>query len=123
MFSTHVRVPKTGKTGIPPTIIFFLCKIPVKRAVARLSFRSGTIVRVRLKFVLNYHWNQYFHYANFASAIDSYGNFMVTLTMVPDRFESRAMAHLIAFKQRKQMMAGGKPVLADSGTLTFVVAI
>ena len=46
---------------------------------------------------------------------------MVTLTMVPDRFENRATAHLIAFKQRKQMMAGAKPVLADSGTLTCVV--
>ena len=45
---------------------------------------------------------------------------MVTLTMVPNRFESRATAHLIAFKQRKKMMAGGKPVLADSGTLTCV---
>ena len=116
---THVRVPKTGKTGIPPTIIFFLCKIPVKRAVARLSFRSGTIVRVRLKFVLNYHWNQYFYYANFASAINFYGNFMVTLTMVPDRFESRATAHLIAFKQSEMMMVGGKPVLANLSTLTW----
>ena len=120
---THVRVPKTGKTGIPPTIIFFLCKSSVKRAVARLSFRSGTIVRVRLKFVLNYHWNQYFYYANFSSAIDIYGNFMVTLTMVPNRFENRATAHLIAFKQRKQMMAGGKPISADSGTLTCVLCI
>ena len=48
---------------------------------------------------------------------------MVTLTMVPDRFENRATAHLIEFKQRKQMMVGGKPVSADSGTLTFVMNI
>ena len=101
MVITRVRVPKMGKTGFHPTIIFFLCKSSVKRAVARLSFRSGTIVRMRLKFELNYHWNQYFYYANFASAIDFYGNFMVTLTMVPDRFESRATAHLIAFEQSK----------------------
>ena len=46
---------------------------------------------------------------------------MVTLTMVPDRFESCATAHLIAFQERKMMMAGGKPVLADFGTLTCVL--
>ena len=82
--STHVKVPKTGKTGFPPAIFFCLCRGSVKRAVVRPSIRSGTIVRVRLKFVLNYHWNQYLYYAKFASAIDSYGNFTVTLTMVPD---------------------------------------
>ena len=118
--TTSVRVPKMGETGFPPAIIFFLCKNPVKRAIARPSIRSGTIVRVRLKFVLNKHWNQYFYYANFTSAIGFYENFKVTLTMVPDRFENRATAHLIEFKQRKQMMVGGKPVSADSGTLTFV---
>ena len=48
---------------------------------------------------------------------------MVTLTMVPDRFENRATAHLKAFKQRKQMMAGGKPISANSGTLTCVLLI
>ena len=121
--TTSVRVPKTGKTGFPPAIIFFLCKNPVKRAIARPSIRSGTIVRVRLKFVLNQHWNQHFYYANFASTIDFYGNFMVTLTMVPDRFESRATAHITGFLQRKQMIAGGKPVLADFGTLTCVLSI
>ena len=46
---------------------------------------------------------------------------MVTLTMVPDRFENHATAHLMAFKQRKQMMAGGKPISADSGTLTCII--
>ena len=46
---------------------------------------------------------------------------MVTLTMVPNRFENRATAHLIAFKQRKKMMAGGKPISADSSTLTCVI--
>ena len=59
----------------------------------------------------------------FSSAVDIYGNFMVTLTMVPDQFENRVTAHLIAFKQRKQMMAEGKPVLADSGTQTCVLNI
>ena len=44
---------------------------------------AGTFVRVRLKFVLNKHWNQYFYYANFVSAIYFYRNFMVTLTKVP----------------------------------------
>ena len=43
----------------------------------------GTFVRVRLEFVLNKHWNQYFYHANFYSAIGFYGNFMVTLTKVP----------------------------------------
>ena len=46
---------------------------------------------------------------------------MVTLTMVPDRFESRATAHLIAFKQSEMMMVGGKPVLANLSTLTCVL--
>ena len=64
-----------------------------------------------------------FYHANFASAIDSYGNFMVTLTMVPDRFESRATAHLIAFKQSEMMMVGGKPVLANLSTLTCVAKV
>ena len=31
---------------------------------------------------------------------------MVTLTMVPDQFENRATAHLIAFKQSEMMMVG-----------------
>ena len=110
-----------GKTGFPPTIIFFLCKIPGNLAVARPSIRSGTIVRVRLKFVLNKHWNQYFYYANFTSAIGFYENFKVTLTMVPNRFENCATAHLITFQQRKQMIAGGKLFSADSSTLTCVV--
>ena len=114
---------KNGQNWSSPHHHLFLWKIPVKRTVARLSFRSGTIVRVRLKFVLNYHWNQYLYYANFASAIDSYGNFMVTLTMVPDRFESRATAHLIAFKQSEMMMVGGKPVLANLSTLTCVAKV
>ena len=48
---------------------------------------------------------------------------MVTLTMVPDRYENRATDHLIEFMQRKQMMVGVKPVSADSGTLTFVMAV
>ena len=44
---------------------------------------AGTLVRVRSKFVLNWYWNPHFYYANFVSAIDFYGNFMVTLTKVP----------------------------------------
>ena len=40
--------------------------------------------------------------------------------MVPDRFENCATAHLIAFKQRKLRMVGGKPISANSGTLTSV---
>ena len=32
-----------------------------------------------------------------------------------------ATAHLIGFLQRKKIIAGGKPVLADFGTLTCVV--
>ena len=39
-----------GQTGIPLAIIFFLCRNPIKRALARLSNRSGTIVRVTMKF-------------------------------------------------------------------------
>ena len=31
-----------------------------------------------------------------------------------------ATAHLIGFLQRKKIIAGGKPVLADFGTLTYV---
>ena len=46
---------------------------------------------------------------------------MVILTTVPDWFESRVMAHFIALKQRKQMVAGEKPVLTDSGTLTGIM--
>ena len=34
-----------------------------------------------------------------------------------------ATAHLIVFKQRKKMMAGGKPVLTDFGTLRYLVII
>ena len=45
---------------------------------------------------------------------------MVTLTVVPARFESRATAHLIAFKQSEMMMVGGKPVMANLSTLTRV---
>ena len=41
--------------------------------------------------------------------------------MVPDRFENCATAHLIAFKQRKLRMVGGKPISANSGTLTSVI--
>jgi len=104
--TTRVGVPKKNKTGFHPTIIFLFRKSPIKGAVAGLSIWSGTIIGVWLKFLLNWHWNQYFHYANFASVLDLYENFMVTLTMVPDRFENPATAHLMAFKQRKQMMAG-----------------
>ena len=43
---------------------------------------------------------------------------MVTLTMVPDRFECRATAHFTAFKQRKKVLAREKPVMAKCGTLT-----
>ena len=45
---------------------------------------------------------------------------MITLTMVPDRFKSRATAHLIAFKQSEMIMVGGKPFLANLSTLTCV---
>ena len=46
---------KTGETGFPPALIVFFCKIPFKRAIARPSIRSGTIVREWLKFVLDQH--------------------------------------------------------------------
>ena len=65
--------------------------------------------------------DQYLYYANFASAIDINGNFLFTLTMVPDRFENCATAHLIALKQRKLRMVGGKPISANPGTLTSVL--
>ena len=70
----HVRVPRKGETSLTPAIIFFLCRSPVKQAVAQPTIRSGTIVRVWLKFVLNYHKNRYFHYAISASVTDSYRN-------------------------------------------------
>ena len=44
----------------------------------------------------------------FLSAIGFYGNFMVTLTMVPDQFECRATAYFTAFKQSENFL----PVLA-----------
>ena len=43
------------------------------------------------------------YHANFVSAIGFHGNVMVTLAMVPDRFERRATVHFAAFEQRKQV--------------------
>ena len=47
---THVRVPQLAKTGFPLARTCFLCSNAVKWAVARYSNRSGTIVRVTMKF-------------------------------------------------------------------------
>ena len=52
--TTCVSLPKTAKIGFPLAIICLFCRYPVKRALAQLSIRSGTIVRVRLKILLNY---------------------------------------------------------------------
>ena len=43
MPTTCVRVPKTGKTGLPVVIICFLCRNAVISALARRSIRLGTI--------------------------------------------------------------------------------
>ena len=56
---------------------------------------AGTFVRVRLKFVLSQHWNQFFYYANFVSAIDFYGDLIVTLTKVPAISEAQNFARNI----------------------------
>ena len=84
------------------------------------SIQSGTIFRVRLKFELNHHWNLFFYDANFVSLIQIYGNFKVTLKMVPDWFENCAMAHLKAFSQEKNIFAKPSTILAFLGTLANV---
>ena len=76
---------------------------------------------MRLKFALNYHWMLYFYYANSASLIQIYRNFKVTLKMVRNWDENRAMAHLKAFLQRKNIFARRSTILAFLGTLTDVI--
>ena len=120
---TSVRVPRKAKIILCSSKIFFLCKNAFKWAIAQLSNQLGTIFRVRLKFALNHHWNLFFHDANFIFLIQIYGNFKVTLKMVPDWFDSRAMAHLNAFLQRKNIFEEQSSILAFLGTLTDVFHI
>ena len=122
MHITSVRVPRKAKIILCSSKIFFLCKNAFKWAIAQLSNQLGTIFRVRLKFALNHHWNLFFHDANFIFLIQIYGNFKVTLKMVPDWFDSRAMAHLNAFLQRKNIFEEQSLILAFLGTLTDVMA-
>ena len=119
--TTSVRVPRKAKIILCSSKIFFLCKNAFKWAIAQLSNQLGTIFRVRLKFALNHHWNLFFHDANFIFLIQIYGNFKVTLKMVPDWFDSRAMAHLNAFLQRKNIFEEQSLILAFLGTLTDVM--
>ena len=119
--TTSVRVPRKAKIILCSSKIFFLCKNAFKWAIAQLSNQLGTIFRVRLKFALNHHWNLFFHDANFIFLIQIYGNFKVTLKMVPDWFDSRAMAHLNAFLQRKNIFEEQSLILAFLGTLTDVL--
>ena len=121
MHITSVRVPRKAKIILCSSKIFFLCKNAFKWAIAQLSNQLGTIFRVRLKFALNHHWNLFFHDANFIFLIQIYGNFKVTLKMVPDWFDSRAMAHLNAFLQRKNIFEEQSLILAFLGTLTDVL--
>ena len=121
--STSVRVPRKAKIVLCSSKIFLLCKNAFKWAIAQLSNQLGTIFRVRLKFALNHHWNLFFHDANFIFLIQIYGNFKVTLKMVPDWFDSRAMAHLNAFLQRKNIFEEQSIILAFLGTLTDVIPI
>ena len=98
-------MPKQAKLAFPLPSSFSFAEVLSNKPWCNLQ-SVRTIVRVWLNFVSNYCIRWYFYYANFASSIDFYGNIMVTLPMVPDLFEGRARAHLIAFKQRKQMMTG-----------------
>ena len=115
------RVPRKANIELPLAKMFFFCKNAFKWAIARLSNPSGTIFRVKLKFALNHHWKLNFYYANSVSVIHSYGNFIVTLTMVPDWFESRAMAHLKAFLHRNIIFTRESSFWAFLGNLANVV--
>ena len=116
-----VRVPRKAKIVLRLDRIFFFCKNAFKWAIARVSNQSGTIVRVRLEFALSHHCNVFFHYANSVSLIKIYGNFKVTLKMVPEWFETCEMAHMKAFLQKKNIFARRSTILAFLGTLTDAV--
>ena len=59
-----------------------------------------------LKSALNHYWNLNFHYANSVSLIQNYGNFKVTLKMVPDQFENHVMAYFETFVSGKVQFLG-----------------
>ena len=62
----------------PGGLCFLLHKF-FQDVIAQLSIQPGTIVRVRIKFAMNYYWNLDFHYTK-VFVIDTYGDVIVTLT-------------------------------------------